>query len=400
MILENRNEPANIRKLHPDLFEVLLDNNFIVPSDMEEWQMVLQEWGREDNDPGKITIIVNPSLSCNMRCWYCYETHFISDMSSEIQEGIVNIVRNKVHDASLQSVNLDFFGGEPLLSYEACVRPIVQNIYNVCKANNKRFFLSFTTNGYLLTDDIFEDFDRVAQFGNVKLQITLDGNRIYHNKVRKTREREFTYDRIVQNVKKALRHKVSVLLRLNYTEENIRSFYDVIDEFCEIQLDVKREKLVIACHRIWQSPDSLQLREEVRNLVKAFRDVDFTVEEPFLLSKDRCYADRLNTIVVNYDGGIYKCTARDFTTQKRDGYLNNDGHIVWDTPHQERISSMEKFTYCYRCPIFPLCHAGCSQNRMETSHTDTCMKGYTQEQIQQLLYHRAKYLIQRFQYSH
>ncbi len=49
--------------------------------------------------------------------------------------------------------------------------------------------------------------------------------------------------------------------------------------------------------------------------------------------RNSCYADKINQMTVNYDGGVYKCTARDFNEKNRLGQLCDDGTVLWDKMH-------------------------------------------------------------------
>jgi len=75
----------------------------------------------------------------------------------------------------------------------------------------------------------------------------------------------------------------------------------------------------------------------------------------------KCYADRLYNTVINYDGKIYKCTAR---TQKEAGILYNDGKIIWDQDTLTHLYSKPPFENkkCLACKHLPICLASCIQN--------------------------------------
>ena len=75
-IIDNNVEHLeDIANVHIHLFTELLCNKFIVPYYVEEWKDVVNVWKKEDSSLDKFTIIVNPTLNCNMRCWYCYDRH-------------------------------------------------------------------------------------------------------------------------------------------------------------------------------------------------------------------------------------------------------------------------------------------------------------------------------------
>ncbi len=385
IIQDNKLYIHRVQNVHPDLFAELLDKGFIIKEYIAEYKEVENQWIAEDNDDSKFTLIVNPTLSCNMRCWYCYETHLPSStMPLHIYERLKNFSLKKIQAPKLKGFNLDFFGGEPLLVYKQCTKRIIDFVYDECKRFKKHFYLSFTTNAYLLNEDILADFDKWADFLPVKLQITLDGNSICHDNTRKLGGKLPTYEKILGNISKALEHDVQILLRLNYTNDNIFSFYDVIDDL-GFTSKYHKKKLVISFHRVWQNEDSLQLRAEAKKVASAFKEAGFEVENTFVASKNRCYGDHNNTIVINYDGAVYKCTARDFNKNNSEGILTDNGEVLWNKRHNKRLESNNKFRICRNCKIYPICHAGCSQNRLEKPDNNECPNGLSERAKEQII---------------
>ena len=54
-----------IQAIHPDLYESLVKSKFILDSDCDETQMLLERYNAIDCDPSSFRIIVNPTLECN-----------------------------------------------------------------------------------------------------------------------------------------------------------------------------------------------------------------------------------------------------------------------------------------------------------------------------------------------
>ena len=55
---------------HPDLFAKMIDKSFVVDADIDEAAQIVEEWKRADSDSSQFNIIINPTLACNLRCWY------------------------------------------------------------------------------------------------------------------------------------------------------------------------------------------------------------------------------------------------------------------------------------------------------------------------------------------
>ena len=73
---KNENKIEDLIEIHPDFYNVLLDKNFITDKNIDELQLVknlVKSIDQENNDIYEL--IINPTMNCNFKCWYCYETH-------------------------------------------------------------------------------------------------------------------------------------------------------------------------------------------------------------------------------------------------------------------------------------------------------------------------------------
>lgn len=64
-------------------------------------------------------------------------------------------------------------------------------------------------------------------------------------------------------------------------------------------------------------------------------------------------------------GDLYKCSAVDFHNTPRDGYISEEGELIWENDSLEKRMA-SKFTnlFCKTCRIMPLCHGGCSKHSL------------------------------------
>jgi uncharacterized protein len=86
-----------------------------------------------------------------------------------------------------------------------------------------------------------------------------------------------------------------------------------------------------------------------------------------------CYADKNNEAVINYNGDVYKCNARDFTEKNKEGYLDEKGNIIWNSRHQFRIDNRYSNELCVKCSILPICGGGCSQMPLDYKGEAYCI---------------------------
>lgn len=65
---------SQIKLKHPQLYQRLCDNDFIIDQqNPTDWVIeILKKKLRSDKI---FRLTINPTLDCNLRCWYCYQTH-------------------------------------------------------------------------------------------------------------------------------------------------------------------------------------------------------------------------------------------------------------------------------------------------------------------------------------
>lgn len=392
----------NVDALHdvfPDLFDALEKYGFIVADGMDEVQVLIDGWRKEFISKETFRLTVNPTLNCNLRCWYCYENHDIHRvMSDETINRIKRLINNKVHDKKLKTFHLDFFGGEPLLQFDRVVYPLIEETYSKCREYEKEFHLAFTTNGTLLTHDKIKRIASLLETANnghktiPSFQITLDGNEDYHNKVRKTPTGDGSYQTIMSNIKEALSRGFDVFVRFNTTNENIDSYLDVIDDFAEIPTE-QTAHLQFDLQKVWQDNASQQTRDKVKMLSDALSAEGFHVAIQSICNRRFCYADKDNNVVANYDGNIYKCTAREFNPELAEGVIDADGNIIYNSRYMKRQSVRFGNEMCRRCKIYPICHGGCTQDKLENDGKEICLRHHSEEEKMVIIKERLRYII-------
>lgn len=359
------------------LYKQLLKAGCIIDNNINESQLLCERIKQVDNQQGSYILTINPTMSCNFKCWYCYETHLKrSEMSPEMLEYTKKFITKRLSKYNCDMFHLSFFGGEPLLYYQNIVRPLVQHLIQESVVYNIPYSIGFTSNGYLLNDKIVEELKkyRVSSF-----QITLDGGKKAHNKVRYTHEGNDSYTKIVENVKKLLHVGISVVLRINYTIDNLSTVGTIINDFRNLTADEKKF-LQVDLQRVWQDSNSNNtiLNEDLlEKYMLSFKDIGIPVSAPIMDQVwNPCYADKTNQAVINYNGDVFKCTARDFTRENRLGVLNEDGTIKWDEKKMKQREGVRlSKDVCKQCRIAPICGGTCTQRGLDSGNSNQCIRG-------------------------
>lgn len=344
-----------------------------------------------DNEK-RFFLMLNPTLDCNFNCWYCYENHIkYSKMNADVMDRIFLLLFKTISN-NIMHFTLSFFGGEPLMYYKEVILPFIKYAAGLCKEKGIRFDVSFTSNGSLIKDSMISEICKYAFAG---FQITLDGGRKEHNGVRFFANHNGSYDVIIKNVKILLMYKCEVCLRINYTKENVYSIFQIANDLKEISTIVK-SLLKIDLHRVWQDKDSMVILPEIKEVVDYFIALNFTVEYNSLNEiRNSCYGDKRNTAIVNYNGDVYKCSAEDFSTENRDGYLDENGDVIWIKSQDFRFSVKLKNRFCHTCRIAPLCGGGCTKYILQQikENREYCLFNHDQIAINDLILDRLEKIL-------
>lgn len=381
----NESNPIGLQEIHPDYFNALLQNGFIVDKEKDEYAEIREIIINTDQDESFFNIIINPTMNCNFKCWYCYENHIKSSkMSEDIINKVYKLIDNVTSKEKTKNLYLSWFGGEPLLYFDKVMIPILKYANRKTIEKNIGFESDITTNGYLINQKMIDNF---IKYNITHNQITLDGHRDLHNTVRNVNEKRGSYDEIINNVKLLCKNNISTTLRINFTNETLNTVLNVIEDISDISND-DREWLEISFHQVWQTKEkgNLEMSEKLKAIKKTFRDNNFFVSGN---SRDNirnsCYADKTNEVVINYNGDAFKCTARDFTKNNREGVLQEDGTIDWFEKNSTRLMAKLNNKPCQTCPILPLCGSGCSQVAFENNGEDYCVYDFDIEKKKEVV---------------
>lgn len=115
-----------IEQLSDDEVLTLLENGFIIENnDLDERQiwLDLRQQRRLKNDT--YMMIINPTLDCNLKCWYCFQNHKKgSHITDRLIEAIKNNIEYQYELVRYKTLFLSFFGGEPMIEYKQIIKII------------------------------------------------------------------------------------------------------------------------------------------------------------------------------------------------------------------------------------------------------------------------------------
>ncbi|MCI6664697.1 MAG: thioether cross-link-forming SCIFF peptide maturase [Lachnospiraceae bacterium] len=313
---------------------------------------------------------------CNLACKYCFadegEYHGKRElMSYEVGKKALDFL--VANSGSRTNLEVDFFGGEPLMNFEV-VKQLVKYGRSLEEPNNKKFRFTLTTNGVLLDDDILEFANKEMS----NLVLSLDGRKEVHDLMRPRRGGQGSYDTVVHKFIKAAesRNQMNYYVRGTYTRNNLDFAKDVI-HMADLGFEQISVEPVVA-----DKSESYAIREEdIDTLIKQYDEL--TAEmikrkkegKPFNffhfmidLSGGPCVAKRLSGcgsgteyLAVSPSGELYPC--HQFMGMK-DFLLGNvdEGVIRTDIRDEFKLCNVYAKEKCKNCFAKFYCSGGCAAN--------------------------------------
>lgn len=173
-----------------------------------------------------------PTMGCNLRCTYCYEEHSQHaklDIMSDKQLNVIFDYIKKCKEAVKQysgdtnAIKIGLFGGEPLLKQNY---QIVEKVLRFAKEIETKVYI--TTNGTTINE--YRELLNLYR-GIIFLQITLDGNKSYHDKKRIYKSGIGTFDEICESIDTILKLGIKLTVRINVDRNNIDSISELKELF-------------------------------------------------------------------------------------------------------------------------------------------------------------------------
>lgn len=312
---------------------------------------------------------------CNLRCRYCFADegayHSTREFMSEqtAKKAIDFLIENS---GKRKVLEVDFFGGEPLMCLQT-IKNVVAYAREQGDKAGKKFLFTTTTNALLLDDDAIDFFNREME--NVVLSV--DGRKEVHDAIRKTKNGKGSFDLIIDRVKKFVRSRgdKNYYVRGTFTAKNLDFSKDVIF-LAENGFDsISMEPVVTDIDDLAIKEEHLpQVLEEYENLCdkylekydkgEGFNFFHFNVD----LEGGTCLQKRVSAcgagneyFSVTPNGDIYPC--HQFAGDK-DFLMGNVYEGKLDKTIRDKFATSCLFTRedCGDCFAKFICSGGCSAN--------------------------------------
>ncbi len=165
--------PDSLKELSLDFFNLLVSNGFIINDEIDEISIIREKNNKAIHSKDYYLILL-PTLDCNFTCWYCIQNHISSKMDTITLENIKNHLDYMIDNKKIESLNIEWFGGEPFMYFKDIIEPISLYAIKKCSQANIPFRNSSTTNAYYINHSIAS---KLKGLKFQHFQITLDGSK-------------------------------------------------------------------------------------------------------------------------------------------------------------------------------------------------------------------------------
>lgn len=320
-------------------------------------------------------LCLHVSHDCNLRCKYCFAStgdfgtgHRIN-MDIETAKAAIDFVIAR--SGSRRNIEVDFFGGEPLLAMDT-VKATVEYARSIEKEHGKCFRFTMTTNGMLLNDENIEYINR--EMSNCVLSI--DGRPEVNDNMRITPKGTGSYEIIMPKFKKLVegRGDKDFYLRGTFTRKNLDFAADVIHIADQGFRSVSVEPAVGDFRSDWaireeDLPVVLAEYEKLAQELKDRKDVNFfhfnvdLAQGPCVIKRLRGCGAGCEYVAVTPEGYIYPCHQFVGNLDYKMGDVH-DGSF--DMTIARKFAGLNVYTReeCKECWARFYCSGGCSASNL------------------------------------
>ncbi|MBR3988154.1 MAG: 4Fe-4S cluster-binding domain-containing protein [Clostridia bacterium] len=343
-------------RLRNDL-EYLKNQWFVVPENTNEKELAdlvkMFTDTKQDNLEAITGYTIFSTTDCNARCFYCFELgRSRIPMTDETAHKVAQYICDH---AKGKSVNISWFGGEPLINQTA-----IDIICNDLIKNGVEFKSSAVSNGYLFDESTVE---KAVNLWNIKrVQISLDGTEEVYNKIKAYVYKDTNpYYIVLDNIGRLLEAGVAVNIRLNMDLYNAEDLMKLVNELAE--RFAGQEKLSIYANHIfegnipmaefrtseeWEQRDVLMCKLEELIEQKGFAFKSGIAKK---MKTNHCMADSGRAVTILPDGNIGVC--EHFSEDEFIGHIDKDSFDE-SVIQRWKVRSAE-IPECAECALYPQC---------------------------------------------
>ncbi|MDF2476420.1 MAG: hypothetical protein K0S24_1903 [Sphingobacterium sp.] len=393
-----------IHHLDLDIVELMRENGMIISKDIDEFVEIKKRASNSRKvftDSSTLFLCISPTNSCNMQCPYCFQgdksaknrdTKYLDENNiNSLKKLVLNTVENP-HGSKIDRIQIEWFGGEPLLRKNV-IREFSEFVIDICAKYNLEFSASIVTNASLLDAQTWELLDKCRIY---RIQVTIDGQKDMHNQVRFYANGKGSYEHIMNNVLLMPEEKFYLTIRINGDKTVFESisllfsdlenrgiwpmrdkqigfhwapkFYNFLGfnqekdiyytsfEYQKSKHDF--EKLRLSYFNTWAEKENRK-NKNLRYAYPSFSDFYCTTVES------------ANSFSIDDGGFIHKCYNTVNSKDKRIEHLDDFNGTNPGLDHYKKLDKTEQAD-CRTCKVLPICDETCNMRFTSNAESKIC----------------------------
>lgn len=376
-----------IEELDPEISKILYDLGMLVDSDADEVADYLGRYEASKNRSGALSVVLFMATSCNLGCSYCYQsapTKPGNVIKKEALDRFVSWVKWEIKTNAITSLELKFYGGEPLLA-RLLMPGFIASLNRVCSEGGIPVSYDIVTNATLFDEPLI----RLFVENRVQMQITLDGSGETHDKRRAWKGTgKGSFEEIFTNLELIARlggaHLVN--LRMNVDQENISEIGDLARKARSLGIRS------FSCGRIHFREKQTEYQEKMVSseafdetfdleIFRILAPLGYANSPSNLESRDTCLYHWKRGFAVSPALDLFKCDELIDHPEYRVGLIDENGVAILNEIEYEKAVSRSPtdFVSCTSCRYLPQCGSGCSIRALNvkgTPHVNFCEATY------------------------
>ncbi|MFC1752942.1 radical SAM protein [Thermoproteota archaeon] len=256
--------------------------------------------------PDRLILLV--THKCQLRCKYCKVRKFSASMNEDVMRKAVNWL----FTSSAKEVQIQFFGGEPLLRFDI-IKKAVEHAEKISKRTKKRVEFLLTTNGIALTKEKI----KFIKGHDFTVEYSIDGEIENQLKSRSSPNGKKYYSKMLENFRNLEHADITHYSISVFTPETVGEMFNNFRHL--IDLGFKNLQINYALGVLWHRGAFEELIHQTRKITSYIRkrsDITFmnftsSRKEPVVLNAE---------LTTDTNGGVYLesgiCLEEDFIKMK------------------------------------------------------------------------------------
>jgi len=328
------------------------------------------------------TVIIKPTLGCNLACSYCYEDSNPDKNETMSEETLTNSIQKVTEFNSEGPTSFLWHGGEPMLPGIDFYKRVV-SIQAPLKEKGYEIDNSMQSNATLITDEILDFFEKYG----FHIGASLDGPKKIHDKSRRyAGNNGSSFDDSFQNILKLKERNIGGGAIVVLTKENIEHLPEIYEFFRDNDIPVKinhiinlgrarscYENIGISAKEYGEAMCNLfdlWFYDEIHNLsVDPFDEIIGNIMTDIPRGCNNSFSCQESFFGIEPNGEVYPCGKFGVGEEFLYGNINTDSieQIMSSDARKkilERSDNLNKV--CKACDYLNICNGGCPEEAYNT----------------------------------